>query len=196
MSQPARPSVAISMKPLNQSNWRLSMVPLRRRLLLAAISLIAAAAIWLPCLHFCFRPPPPAPKDESEVQPLAAPLAAQQLYLWTDPDARQKELARMRGTNAEWDFMGRTFLVLAMANQALRHGEQKAACLEVVDRIIDETLKTEREKGIYHFLMPYARHRPFVMQPTAEPVPRRRDRHDAGGPQAGPGERGLPRTAP
>ena len=57
------------------------------------------------------------------------------------------------------------FLVWALANRSLRHPEQKAACLEVMDRIIDETLKTEQERGMYHFLMPYARDRPFVMQP-------------------------------
>ena len=66
-------------------------------------------------------------------------------------------MAKMRGTNAEWDFMGRSFLVWALANRGLRHPEQKDACLAVMDRIIDETLKTEREQGIFHFLMPYAR---------------------------------------
>ena len=58
-------------------------------LVLGAISLVVAAAIWLPLLHFFFRPPLPPPKDESEVEPLASRLAAQQLYLWTDSDSRQ-----------------------------------------------------------------------------------------------------------
>ena len=36
-----------------------------------------------------------------------------------------------------------------------------------MSHIIDETLKTERERGMYHFLMPYAQaSRPFVMQPS------------------------------
>ena len=61
--------------------------------------------------------------------------------------------------------MGRSFLVWALANRSLRHPEQKAACLEVMDRIIEETLKTEQERGMFHFLMPYAHNRPFVMQP-------------------------------
>ena len=121
--------------------------------------------VWLPCLHFFFRPPLPAPQFQSEVQPLASRLAAQQLYLWTDPAPREQELTKMRGTNAEWDFMGRTFLVLALANRGPASSEQKAACLDVMDRIIDETLKIEQEKGMYHFLMPYAKNRPYVVQP-------------------------------
>ena len=116
-------------------------------------------------MHFVYWRPLPPPKSESEVEPLATRLAAQQLYLWTDADSRQRELAKMRGSNAEWDFMGRSFLVWALANRSLRHPEKKGACLEVMDRIIDETLKTEQERGMYHFLMPYARNRPFVMQP-------------------------------
>jgi hypothetical protein len=35
----------------------------------------------------------------------------------------------------------------------------------VMDRIIDATLQTERDRGQMHFLMPYARYRPFVVQP-------------------------------
>jgi hypothetical protein len=139
--------------------------PLWKRILLGTASLAVAAAIWLPCLHFFFRPPLPAPQSAAEVQPLADRLTSQQLYLWTDAASRERELAKMRGTNAEWDFMGRTFLVLALANRAVRHPEQKGVCLEVIDRIIDETLKVEEEKGIYHFLMPYARNRHFVAQP-------------------------------
>jgi hypothetical protein len=140
-------------------------VTLARRSIIAVVSLGLAMAIWLPCLHFFFRPSLPAPQSDSEVQPLASRLAAQQLFLWTDPASRERELAKMRGTNAEWDFMGRTFLVLALCNQALRHAEQQKECLEVVDRVLDETLKIEQEKGMYHFLMPYARNRSFVAQP-------------------------------
>ncbi len=87
------------------------------------------------------------------------------MHLWTDPQERQRELEKMRTTNAEWDFMGRSFLVWALANRSLRHPQDKPAYLEVMDRIIDETLRTERELGMFHFLMPYARQRPFVMQP-------------------------------
>ena len=153
------------MMPETTSTARKSIASLRTRLILGVVSLIAATAIWLPCLHFVYWRPIPPPKEESEVEPLASRLAAQQLYLWTDAESRPWELAKMRSSNAEWDFMGRSFLVWALANRSLRHPEQKTACLEVMDRIIEETLKTEQERGMFHFLMPYARNRPFVMQP-------------------------------
>ena len=72
----------------------------------------------------------------------------------------------MRRCNAEWDFMGRTFLVLALGNMALREPGMKAECLEIMDTIIDETLRLEREEGLYFFLMPYAKSGSFVMKPA------------------------------
>jgi hypothetical protein len=35
-----------------------------------------------------------------------------------------------------------------------------------MDRIIDETLRLEQQKGIYFFLMPYAKDRPYVARPA------------------------------
>src|SRR5207245_7580589 len=35
-----------------------------------------------------------------------------------------------------------------------------------MDQIIDETLRLESEKGMYFFLMPYARYTPYVSQPA------------------------------
>ena len=137
-----------------------------KRLLLGATSLVLAVAVWLPFLHLGFQPLLPPAKDQGEVEPLAGLLAARQVDLWTQPEARERELIRMRERNAEWDFMGRSFLVWALANRSLRHAEAKGTYLDVMDRIIDETLQTEKEQGIYHFLMPYARQRPFVIQPS------------------------------
>jgi hypothetical protein len=71
----------------------------------------------------------------------------------------------MRASNAEWDFMGRTFLVLSLANMSLRDAQIKPACLAIMDRIIDETIRLEREKGIFHFMMAYGRESAFVIQP-------------------------------
>ncbi len=111
------------------------------------------------------RPPLPPPKEQSEVAPLAERLAAQQVYLWNHAEARQRELAKMRRVNPEWDLMARSFFVWALANQCLRHPQQKAANLILMDRIIDDTTKAERERGFYYFLMPYAQDRAFVAQP-------------------------------
>jgi hypothetical protein len=49
-------------------------------------------AYWRPLLP---------PSNESDVEPLASRLAVQQLYLWTNADSRQREVAKMRGRNAE-----------------------------------------------------------------------------------------------
>ena len=72
----------------------------------------------------------------------------------------------MRVSNAEWDFMGRCYLVWALANVGLRDPASKTACLQTMDRIIAETLRLEQEQGIYFFLMPYAKARPYVAQPA------------------------------
>jgi hypothetical protein len=72
----------------------------------------------------------------------------------------------MRRSNAEWDFMGRTFLVWALGEMALREPERQPDYLSVMDQIIGETLKLEREEGPFFFLMSYAKDRPFVHRPA------------------------------
>jgi linalool dehydratase/isomerase-like protein len=139
---------------------------LGRRLLAAGCALLLAAGVWLPCLHFFYRPSASEFSHSGAISPRARALAERHLELWTDPELRAREVAKMRGSNAEWDFMGRTFLVLALANMALREPAQKARYLEVMDRIIEETLRLEREEGIYFFLMDYARGRDWVAQPA------------------------------
>jgi hypothetical protein len=72
----------------------------------------------------------------------------------------------MRVSNAEWDFMGRTFLVLALANMSYLEPEERGEYLRVMDRIIEETIRLESERGMLHFLMPYAAYGPFVGKPA------------------------------
>ena len=141
-------------------------LPFRKRVPLALLSLAAATAVWLPALGLLYRPSVRPYFTPRGIAPKARKLAARHLRLWTEPRLRERELARMRGSNAEWDFMGRTFLVLALSNMALAEPAREAECLAVVDRVIDETLRLEREKGLFHFLMPYARGRPFVQKPA------------------------------
>lgn len=57
--------------------------------------------------------------------------------------------------------MGRTFLVLSLANAALIDERYKSTALETIDTILDETFRLEEEKGHLHFLMDYARDRPW-----------------------------------
>jgi hypothetical protein len=133
--------------------------------LLALLSLALAAAAWLPAVRVLFRPGQGRFRVERGLPPRARQVAARHLALWSDPTLRRRELDRMRASNAEWDFMGRTFLVLALANMALRDPAAADGYLEVMDRIVDQTLRLERERGMYFFLMGYARAAPFVVRP-------------------------------
>ena len=132
----------------------------RRRALLAVLSVTMGIAIWLPCVHLVFAPAGDA-RDR-----LAPRLLAEHLRLWTDPALRAREVERMRAANNEWDFMGRSFLVWSLAEVSLRDPATKVRNLEVMDRIIEETLAIEREKGIHFFLMSYSRGGPFRVQPA------------------------------
>ena len=140
------------------------MEKLRQFLLLLA-ALVMATALWLPCLHLFFAPHVADYVAGSGLSPRARELAARHLQLWTDPALKQREIERMRRSNAEWDFMGRTFLVWSLAEMALREPAQQPRYLSVMDAIIEETLRLEREQGQTFFLMPYARGRPYVEQP-------------------------------
>jgi hypothetical protein len=137
-----------------------------QRILAALAWLMVAAAIWLPCVHLLFARPVSVFYVKEGLSPKARALAARHMQLWTDPPLRQQELDRMRVSNAEWDFMGRSYLVWALANMGLRQPSSKPACLQTMDRIIGETLQLEQQKGISFFLMPYAKARPYVVQPA------------------------------
>src|SRR5688500_14285234 len=83
------------------------------------LSLSVAAAIWLPCVHFCFSHNQDSAESEHGISGQARKMAARHLQLWTDPVLKNHELQRMRGSNAEWDFMGRSFLVWSLAEMAV-----------------------------------------------------------------------------
>lgn len=133
----------------------------------AIASLLLATVVWLSLVHGAFvRPQETFSPRKPGIAPKAQALAARHLQLWTDESQRKAELDRMRRSNAEWDFMGRSFLVWSLAEMGLRDPARKAECLVAMDEIIAETLKLEQEHGIYFFLMPYAKASPFVAQPA------------------------------
>ena len=136
-----------------------------KRILIALLVLTVATAIWLPCLHLVFAKPISDFRQAQGLSPKAQQLAARHLQLWNEPDLREKELQRMRASNAEWDFMGRSFLVWSLANMGLRDPQSKALYLKTMDQVIDETLRLEKEKGMYFFLMSYAKSGSYVMKP-------------------------------
>lgn len=150
---------------MKQAQLSTSSRPKHRRQALAALSL--ATLLWLPAVHWLFaRPQKSFAASESGIAPKAQALAARHLQLWTNTTLRAAELDRMRRSNAEWDFMGRSFLVWSLAEMGLRDPARKDECLAVMDQIIGETIKLEREHGIYFFLMPYAKASPYVVQPA------------------------------
>ena len=136
------------------------------RILAGLAALTVAAFIWLPCLHFIFTKSDSHFRQAEGLSPEARQLAARQLQLWTDPALLKTELEKMRVSNAEWDFMGRSYLVWSLANMALRDPGSKQLYLQTMDQIIDETLQLEKEQGMYFFLMDYAHQGPYLMQPA------------------------------
>jgi hypothetical protein len=137
-----------------------------KRILAGLTALVIATSIWLPCLHLVFARPLSDFRLDPGVSPKARQLAARHLRLWTDPALRQQELNKMRASNAEWDFMGRGYLVWSLANLSLRDPAAKPLYLRTMDEIIAETLRLEKEQGMYFFLMSYARDRHYLMQPA------------------------------
>ena len=129
-------------------------------------ALVIATIIWLPCLHLLFARPLSDFRQDPGLSPKARQLAARHLQLWTDPALRERELEKMRASNAEWDFMGRGYLVWSLANMSLRDPASKPLYLRTMDQIIDETLRLEKEGGMYFFLMAYAKDRHYLVQPA------------------------------
>jgi hypothetical protein len=129
-------------------------------------TLAVAAILWIPCLHFFFTKRAADFRQADGLSPKAQQLAARQLQLWSDSHLRQRETDRMRARNPEWDLMARSFLVWSLAEMGLRNPTGKAEYLKAMDRVIQETLQLEREHGIYFFLMPAAKNRPYVLQPA------------------------------
>ena len=136
------------------------------RLLRGSVALAVATAVWIPSLHLFFTRSVDEFRRTGSLSPKAEQLAARHLQLWTDPKLRERELGRMRVSNAEWDFMGRTFLVWSLADMGLRNPAAKQDYLKVMDQIIEETLRLEKERGMYFFLMPYAMAGPYIKQPA------------------------------
>ena len=137
-----------------------------KRIAAGLVALMIAAVIWLPCLHFLFARPSMMFWRPQGISPKASQLAARHLQLWTDPVLRDAELKKMRASNAEWDFMGRSYLVWSLANMCLREPASKQLYLPTMDQIIDETLRLEEQEGMYVFLMPYAKDHPYLMKPA------------------------------
>jgi len=137
-----------------------------RRAALSLTCLGLATGIWAASVHRLFTPDLGEFVAPHGVSPRADALSARYLDLWGDPQELAAGHAAIRASNPEWDFMGRTYLVLALANMALRDPAREVAYLDTIDAVIADTLARESSEGVYHFLMGYAHARPFVEQPA------------------------------
>ena len=155
-----------------------------QRYLLGTASLFLAAGVWLPCVHFFFKKSPETFRCKESIAPKARELAARHLQLWTDPALRRRELEKMRASNAEWDFMGRSFLVWSLANMGLREPAAKQTYLtNVPDGHRPHHRRDARARtGAWHVLFPDALREgaPLRNPAGSKFVLGRRNRPDAG----------------
>lgn len=141
------------------------MQPTRRDLLRGVLSLGAATAAWTSTASHWLTPPTGALFDGGPLPAWVDQLLEQALVPWEGGDTTALDHAGR--TNLEWDFMGRTFLGLALANLALRQPDRADRYVAALDALLDDTLAQERTHGFTRFLMPYGQHGGWVAQPAA-----------------------------
>lgn len=151
------------------SSARPKAVTDRREFLRGAASLGLSLGAWRGLAPRALTPSTEGLYDPHQpLPPWALELIEGQLRAWQgdgfEPHGAAQAL-RMRGTNPEWDFMARTYFVLALANLALRQPERAPRYLAVMESIIDNTLAVEAATRVDHFLLPYAHARPWRRQP-------------------------------
>lgn len=113
---------------------------------LAGVALCASIPVGLGAAFMASGP---------SVEERAALLFSDQVAAWQDRALRERTNAALRAQNPEWDFMRRTFLVLSVADHALRHPEDSERWLELIDDVIDVTVAEEAQHGHAYFLLPY-----------------------------------------
>jgi len=131
----------------------------RRALLTATLGTAATASASVPALNWALGPSAAMRSQEGALDPMVRTLLERHLRLWEADGSIDEETHRLRRMNPEWDFMGRTFVVLALACAALREPDPRY--LPAIDRILEDTLATERAHGMHHFLMSYSKRAPF-----------------------------------
>lgn len=80
---------------------------------------------------------------------------------WEDPSRREEVTNSLRRFNPEWDFMHRTFLVLALAEVALADPARKEDHLALMDGILADTQARIEKAGQRWYLMSYVDRAPF-----------------------------------
>ena len=88
------------------------------------------------------------------------------LNIWKTPNLRKHCLSQLHQQNPEWDFMFRTYSVLAFANLSLHQPEKKQDYLDAIDLIIKDTLTLEYNRGFKYFLMDYGQNNRWKQKPA------------------------------
>lgn len=135
----------------------------RRDFLRGGLCLGAATAAWTAGAHRLLALPSPRPTGS--LPPWVTELLEAALLPWEG--GTSDALAHAGATNREWDFMGRTFLGLALANLALRDPAGAPRYLAALDAVVADTMRVERTHGFPVFLMPYGQRGGWVRQPPA-----------------------------
>lgn len=125
---------------------------------------LIATCLWLFPLSFIFAYNIRDYRDNNKIGKKAQKIANRHIKLW-ESKVDQSDIKKMRITNAEWDFMGRTFLVLALANMIEVESAKREKYLKIIDTIIDDTIELYNTKGLFYFLMGYAKSSPFEIDP-------------------------------
>ncbi len=128
-----------------------------RRDLLTGLGCFAAAGTgWVAAAPWVFGRSTGSMFDaDGELPDWALALVERHCRMWEQGDGG--DISLMRSSNPEWDFMGRTFLVLALANLALRRPADAPRYLAVIDKAIADTLEAEAWEGMHFFLLSYSR---------------------------------------
>ena len=127
--------------------------------------LFVTSAVWLPCIHLFYKKDITDYKQSDKIAPIARTIANTHLSIWNDPKLRKIELDKMQYNNPEWDFMSRTYFVLALANMALLDNSLLDETCSIIDDIIHNTLETEKNRGFKYFLLEYGKGGGWVNYP-------------------------------
>jgi len=136
-----------------------------KRFIFGIFALSFAVILWFTTLSLFFKENIYHYYSEGNISPKARLILNRHLEVWKTPYLKEREIANEHASNPEWDFMWRTFFVLSMANIALQEPQMQKDLLPVMDQVIENTISLIENKGLYYFLMEYAKQNDFVSQP-------------------------------
>ena len=93
-------------------------------------------------------------------------LANNYLNMWTSTNLREKCIQELHNQNPEWDFMFRTYSVLAFSNLALKDETKSEDYINAIDIIINDTLTLEKQSGFKYFLLQYGHNNNWEINPS------------------------------